>query len=490
MNDLIDVVLKQDISIEEKFRVYEIKILALQAAGDNHTSLRLGIDVRRQLGFYSPPNKPASKLSILLGFIKTRRLLGNRTPEELANLPKLTNRRVIMAQRMLELVGLDCYTVQPTLFPLIVFLNIKETLKYGINPGTTCQALSGYGVLLCGVFGDPQRGRDMAFASELILAKANQSVKASLIPRCTFICQGCIIHWTAPLKETLAPLLKGYQIGIETGDVLSAGLNLSLLISHTFFAGCPLVRMDDSLSINVGLRNDTTAASDTIQTQLTKYDIHIWHLVVAKLRGIEHEEDETNFDGILKIARDTGNSGLRSFANAAQLELKMLFSDWDSAKDLLQEAGDVRSALVGIFTGVRFTFLVALISMKTVQASTTWWMKWKWKRRGVRATKTIRTWVKGGNVNLVHILHLLDAELAVLNGYDRLAEDGYQLAINTASAKGFLQDVALSHELASSYLNNRGDSFQGGYHMEQAIRYYSEWGATAKVDQLKKRLAA
>ena len=56
-------------------------------------------------------------------------------------------------------------------------------------------------------------------------------------------------------------------------------------------------------------------------------------------------------------------------------------------------------------------------------------------------------WVKRGNVNLVHILHLLEAELANLNGYDRIAEENYQLAISTASTNDFRQDKALCHEL-------------------------------------------
>ena len=133
MNVLIDEVLRQPISIEDKFRVYEIKMLALQAAGNNHESLELGIEVRKQLGFYTPPNKSVSKLKILLGFIITSIYMGKRTPEDLANLPELTNQRIIMAQRMLVMIELDSYAVQPSLFPLINFLNVGTTLRYGIG---------------------------------------------------------------------------------------------------------------------------------------------------------------------------------------------------------------------------------------------------------------------------------------------------------------------------------------------------------------------
>jgi len=274
MNELIDEVVKQDISIEEKFRCYEIKMLAYETLGDNNLSLDLGIEVRKQLGFYTPPNKPVSNLSILTGYVKANYLLGKKTPEDLASLPQLTDTRVIMAHKMLEMIGLDCFVCQPTLFPLIVFLNIKETLQYGIDPASPSLAFISFGILLCGVFGELQRGREMARASMLILSKAQSMPTRKIISFHTFIAQGCIYHWTANLQETLAPLRKGYEDDIESGDILSAGLNQSLLVSHTYFCGCSLEEIDELFSSNVRL------SCDVLQTQPTsaQYELHLWHL--------------------------------------------------------------------------------------------------------------------------------------------------------------------------------------------------------------------
>ena len=277
---------------------------------------------------------------------------------------------------------------------------------------------------------------------------------------------------------------------MKYGDISSTGLNHSLLVSHTLLSGRRLEEMDEYMTLNVGLQNEY-GSSGALQTHFD-HELQICHLIASKLRGIELEENELGFDGILTFARETNNTGLGSHALAAQLQLKVFFSEWETAADLLKEApNDIYSDLVAIANGVRLAVLEALICLKAAQSSSVGMIaRWKWKKRGIRVIKIIRGWIELGNPNVVHILHLLEAELAILNGYDRLAEDSYQLAINTASANGFIHDKALSHELISSYLNNRGDSSQGAYHMEQAIKYYSEWGATAKVDQLKKRLAA
>ena len=486
MNELINEVLRQPISIEDKFRVYEIKMLALQAAGNNHESLELGIEVRKQLGFYTPPNKSVSKLKILLGFIITSIYMGKRTPEDLANLPELTNQRIIMAQRMLVMIELDSYAVQPSLFPLINFLNVGTTLRYGISPANACDAFGGFGILLC-AFGSPQRGCDMALAVQLILAKAKPGELTHLISR-TCLDQGFVYHWTTTtLQETLAPLLRGYQIGLDTGDVQSAGLNQLMHISHTYYAGRKLEEVDRLTSANVGLQNEAVQKLDGSLTQshILGSLIQVWYLVVSELRGRELDESELNFDGIIKFSNEINNPALKSYAFTGQLELKVIFSEWDKAIDILEEAGDVRAVLVALFIGVRFTFLEALVLIKAAHASETWYKRWKWKRRALKSINIIRKWVKKGNVNVIHYLHLLEAELAVLNGNSNVAENSCKLAITVAEKNGLIQDLALSHELASSSM---GDDNHRDYHMKNAIKCYSEWGATKKVYQLKDAL--
>ena len=165
MNVLIDEVLnRKGISVEDKFRVYEVKILAEQGkicvdvyfvhilctflfyfiltsftlsisnittgAGNYHESIALGIDIRKQLGLKTPKDKKTSVLTILKGYMKTNWLLGNKSAEELSNLPELTNERIIMGQRILELMEISCYQVSTSrdmngiIYSPIIFLVI------------------------------------------------------------------------------------------------------------------------------------------------------------------------------------------------------------------------------------------------------------------------------------------------------------------------------------------------------------------------------
>ena len=98
--------------------------------------------------------------------------------------------------------------------------------------------------------------------------------------------------------------------------------------------------------------------------------------------------------------------------------------------------------------------------------------------------KMIRGWVRKGSVNLVHNLHLLEAEYASLKRKHKKAEESYKAAITVAKTNGFRQDVALSHELASMYYDRQGEMYWVDYHSERCLECYKEWGATAKVTQL------
>ena len=43
-------------------------------------------------------------------------------------------------------------------------------------------------------------------------------------------------HWTAPVQNTLGPLLGGYQEGLRTGDVESTVNNLANRVIHLYYA--------------------------------------------------------------------------------------------------------------------------------------------------------------------------------------------------------------------------------------------------------------
>mmetsp|Transcript_23905 Transcript_23905/g.51712 ORF Transcript_23905/g.51712 Transcript_23905/m.51712 type:complete len:740 (+) Transcript_23905:1112-3331(+) len=471
MNVLIDEVLGQPIPVRDKFRVSEVKVKSALARGNLRESLDTALRFCRKLGLPAPKNKPVSTLVILKDFFKTKRALKNRTAEEIACLPELSDEQIIMGQKMLSLSNTACFLVQPTLFPIIVFLMVRFSVKYGIG-ASSCDGFATFGVLLCGIFGDLMGGREMAKAAELILANHDSKVMKS---RVGFVCEAFVLHWTVPLQATFVPLLQGYQIGLCGGDIDSAGWCLVTRCHHLFYAARALE----------GLQKEINTCIDILsQLNLESHRLCVFPylLTVKRLRGVCTKDSCMGFEDMLKIASATNNLANRGHAIFAQLELLVVFNEWESASELLAEAGNLRLSIPGHFVGVRFTALEALISFKMAQTSALL-ARIMWKRRGVKAFKLLQSWAKKGNVNVVHSLYLLSAELAVLKGDGKKAEERFKTAVTVAATSGLRQDKALAHNLAHEFYTSQGDKYWADYSHEQSQEAYSDWGANAKVDQ-------
>jgi len=119
VNVLIDEVLDQRIPVRDQFRAYEVKVNSALARGDLHKSLDTALGFCRKLGLPVPKNKPVSKFTILKEYYKTIHALGNRTADEIACLPELSDERIIMGQKIMSLSAVSCYLAQPTLLRLV-----------------------------------------------------------------------------------------------------------------------------------------------------------------------------------------------------------------------------------------------------------------------------------------------------------------------------------------------------------------------------------
>ena len=194
--------------------------------------------------------------------------------------------------------------------------------------------------------------------------------------------------------------------------------------------------------------------------------------------------DVMDFADTLQFAKQNSNEMVRSHATVVQLDLFVIFQQWDAAKKLLVEAGDLNQILLTLYHSVRLAFLDGLISLKAAQLSSSWMERRKWTKRAKKTIKTMKGWIKKGNVNVVHTWHLLSAEYAVLRGRNEEAEEQFKNAAKVARRNGFRQDRALSHELAGMYYSGKGDAYWADHHLKKAHEVYLEWEAKSKVEHL------
>ena len=247
---------------------------------------------------------------------------------------------------------------------------------------------------------------------------------------------------------------------------------MGLRLAHLFYSGRPLC--DSAVADTITLHVDNQQ-----RHWFTELFLQIYFIAIKKLQGLESEDGERDFNDIIEEANINFDArSLNRAVFAIQLELQVLMGEWDQAEKLVSEDGDAK--VTGPFAGVRCTFLKSLVCLKAAQSSSGV-ASWKWKRRALKSYKLIRGWEKAKSGNITHALHLLNAELAVLEFNYNRAQKNYKSAIAVAARNGFLQDQALANELASLYFERRGLDCSRDRHLDEAIKCYSEWGAAAKV---------
>jgi len=322
----------------------------------------------------------------------------------------------------------------------------------------------------------------MAKTIELLLEQSYAKPQKS---KALFYLHGCIKPWYTPMQNSIPGLLLGYQSGLEFGDIVAAGMNLASRGHFLWFSGRPLEGVELE-----------QLASHSIYAELKQKVVLSGLVACKKMRGSHGlstkliiNDEEIDFDDLktIQLANKLGGMSSHACVVTTELEVLVIYQDFDTARSILMNTGDLRPHLRGLFQDTRYTFLVALICIKSAQKESSWLARRRLKSRGLKATKIIRKWVSLGNVNLVHLLHLLEAELAVLNGDQNATEDSFKAAQSTASRHGFLQYKALSHELASLYYASKGDTYWEEYNLDRAIEAYSDWQATAKVAELEKK---
>ncbi|KAL3937754.1 MAG: hypothetical protein SGBAC_007200 [Bacillariaceae sp.] len=178
-----------------------------------------------------------------------------------------------------------------------------------------------------------------------------------------------------------------------------------------------------------------------------------------------------------------GDPFLSGVHNYLECQLLLFYNDPSAADRAISGAEVLSKAAPGIFDIMQETFHRA-ISLYVAARRT---KKRKYKKHAKKLRKTIRKWKQEGVPNVIYYCIFLEAENSALEGNHADAETHYKKAIQFVSRSGRVHHAALFNELYSDFLfRERNDKDEARYRIEQAIRYYEDWGALGVVARLRK----
>ncbi|MEG4588712.1 AAA family ATPase [Microcoleus sp. MOSTC5] len=477
MEQLITAILQQANQLIDKVSAYEIQILAYLAQGQPQDGVYTAIDVLGQFGIRLPKNP--TQPQVLLGLAKTKLILGNKKPEQLVNLPNMTDANKLAAMRILSSAASAAYLCAPKLMPLLVFERVNLSVRHG-NTALSAFGYAWYGLILCGILMDIEGGYQFGQLSLQLLERFNATdLKAKVL----FMTYTFISHWRDRIADTMPALLTAYQSGLETGDVEYAAWAALVHSYNRYWTGENLTEAE------AAIRSFITAIAPFNQKNGSLY-IQIYHQATLNLLG--DSSDPSCLSGeSYRVAEDipaqvaaSDRTGL-FFSYVCQQHLHYLFGQYDAAIEKSNAAKPYFENCVSSLPTVLHFFYDSLAQL-AIYATATSSQRQQILKCIQANQKKLKKWGHYAPMNYQHKFLLVEAERYRVQGQKLEAIDYYDRAIQLAKENQFLNEEALASELAAKFYLDWGKEKVAQVYMQQAYYCYARWEAKAKTDDLEK----
>jgi len=471
-------VLRHAKTLLEKIRVYEIMISASISREKMHEAVQTALEALGLLGVRFP-QKPG-KVHILLSLLKTQALLAGKKPQQLLNLPEMTDQRQLAAIRLMARINSASYLAMPELLPLLVLQAVRISVRYG-NTAESGYAYALYGMILCGVLGNIEKGYRFGTLAQDLIQKLNIKFFKT---RIHLAVNDFVRHWKEPVRSTFEPMVEGYRSGLETGDLEFAGFIIHNYCSHLYWAGVELKKVDEEI----------TKYSEVMRKLEHKAALLFNDLFQQAVLNFMGKNDDPRYligdvydeRKMLKTHLELKQVTAIYYMYVNKLMLCYHFEDYEQAIENAGKAMKYLEGAVALFA-VPLLYLYDTLARLALYPDSSSAQKINILRIVNRALRKLKKWAKHAPANHLNKYYLLAAEKErVLNRQARAIEF-YEKAIRLARENEFTNEEALANELAGKFHLSLNNERIAQAYLREAHFCYRKWGADAKVALLEKK---
>jgi predicted ATPase/signal transduction histidine kinase len=476
MTALANPIIESSKTLLDAVKIYEFKIQACMAQAQPLEAVQIGVNIAKQLGIDLIDNP--TRADIQRQRKKNQAAMGDKDPTDLLALPVMMEPEKLAAMRILSSLVSSAYQAAPSLLPLIVFEQVNLSIQSGNSPWSAF-AYATYGVILSGVFCEIALGYKFG---QLALNLLSQFGAGQANAKILTMVEGLINPWSVHLQETLIPLRKAEQSGIENGDLEWASYAAKNRCQNLYFIGTELNQVEREMA--------SLSHSLTQWQQMTVVEWNeMYRQAVLNLLGRSENPGELVGEAYnreqavpLMITANDRNRLHDYFVN--QVMLCYWFENYSEALVNAEQAqnyldGAIALPVVGLFYWYDSLTRMALCDRADEQNR-----KILLKKVATNQ-KILKKWAAHAPMNYLHKCDLVQAERDRVLGHKLQAMDGYDRAIQLATEQEYVQEAALANELAAKFYLGLGKLTPAKAYMQEAREGYKKWGATAKVQQLE-----
>lgn len=460
-------------SSQDRFKFVEVQIQSLIARNRLTEAIAIALGLLLQLGVELPTEPNETMVSKALNVISQKL----STIENVLDLPTMYDPQKLAAMSILSNVASAAYIGFAALYPLIVLKQVELSLQFG-NTLETAYSFSTYGLILCTI-GEIEAGNR---AADIALALMEKFGATSFKAKIFNLIYHFVRPWQSAIRESIVPLLEGYQAGLESGDLEFA--------SYCAFNHCQIEYSagDDLLKV----KQDIQIYGDAIARLKQSTALNFHHICQqAVLNWLGESKNPQVLIG--EVYNEAERLPLHLAANdsysigCVYIQKLVLTYHFGRSQDAIAIANLAEQSSGGVVGSVQFGIFyfyhaLALLSYRNTDHDSG---RVDWSEKIANDLKKLSNWAIHAPTNFEHRCELIRAEMASTSGNNVEAMELYDLAIAGAKENGYVQEEALANELAAKfYLAQKRITIAKAY-MKEARYCYQKWGAKAKVEHLE-----
>lgn len=459
----------------DKLKLADLKIQNANVENDQKRVIEIGLEILKTVNIDLKPHP--NQLNVLFGFVRTNIRLASFSEEEILNLPKIEDEKLLIAMSIMHHMALAAYLTEPNLLPLIMFELIRLTLKFGLGSKTPV-AFVVFGYINIAFMGNMAKGLKMGQLGNSIfeiLQKEDEFVSFKQV----YVM--FISHWLKHLAESIPELEQALKKGLETGDFEFTSIIGQLIIYWNFYGGetVPKILLRGEL-----LAKQILPLNQIMQIKRIDLFRQAAHCLLEGvenyevLKGDIFDEQQVDFPDVPAFSLYYHNLySQKKFLALVfnQHELAWKFCCLEK-NHLIPVKGSITEMLFLYYENLCVTPIYASRSSSEQKALL------KICKKNI---KLIGGLVKHSEVNFQHRHEFMKAELETLKGNFDLAIKSYTYAIRYARIHKYIQDEAMIWERAGNYFNSQQQPEAAQFYLSNAYKSYEKWGAKAKLTQMK-----
>jgi len=482
MNALADVALQYAKTTLERAKIYSSRIYACVAKEDYQGAINVAMPL---LMILTPkfgiriPDK-ATRLHIAVEVLRTKFKLLGKKPEDLLDLPRTTDPEVLATGKILASVGHAAFYTDPNLLALIIMKTFRMMFKYGLAPEHPF-AFAGFGIVqAAGLWNFDAADKFGKLGLELVKKLGARDQESRTI----FVYNALVRHWKYPMKDSIQPMLEGYRIGLETGDLGFATFNLYFTEVHHIFTGRELSDLEHYMERNnriiAGMKQGHTLTLQSMTWQ------SVLNLLGRCDNPVELKGKAIDAEKLLPLWERTGNRGSLSVYWFVKSIMYSLFNEYPLALEASDEYRKYMDSQQGVLIN-RYAVLLDSVARLKVYKYASPLEKCKHRILIKINELKMRAWARSAPMNGSYMYDYMKAlSMWIIHGDMNGAEKLVEAAGGQCKEYGDFIVEGIASEIMAAEYRSINENDKAKRYMAEAHACYVKWGATGLLDKIKK----